>query len=235
MADAIVLSTVEKGTASERARWCAWIELAIAYVLIMTVTWSARPLQRVLWLLAVTGIVIIFARSWEGWRALGLRIANFWRSVWIVAAAIAAAGTAILVAGQMDTLNLPAGGVTGFIRTYIGYAIWAGVQQLLLQGLFMQRLVRAIPYERHAALIAAVLFAVAHMPSFVLVPITLIWGLVACLHFLRYRNLFPLMIAHAILGIAVAVTIPGPVDHNMRVGLGYVTYSPHHHAQRFIR
>ena len=32
--------------------------------------------------------------------------------------------------------------------------------------------------------------------------------------------------AHAIVGIAIGVTIPGPMDHNMRVGLGYLTY--HH-------
>jgi hypothetical protein len=46
----------------------------------------------------------------------------------------------------------------------------------------------------------------------------------------RYRNLYPLMMAHAILGITVALTVPGPVVHNMRVGLGYLTYLPHRHA-----
>jgi hypothetical protein len=42
--------------------------------------------------------------------------------------------------------------------------------------------------------------------------------------FLRCRNVYPLAMAHAILGITVAVTIPGPVVHNMRVGLGYLRY-----------
>ena len=46
--------------------------------------------------------------------------------------------------------------------------------------------------------------------------------------FLRYRNLYPLAISHAILGISIAITVPGPVDHNMRVGLGYLTYRQHH-------
>jgi hypothetical protein len=63
----------------------------------------------------------------------------------------------------------------------------------------------------------------------------LIWGFVACLLFLRYRNLYPLMMAHAILGITVALTAPGPVVHNMRVGLGYLTYNPHRHAHRMHR
>lgn len=232
MAHAVALSAAEGAPHSEHATRTAWIELAIAYSLIMAVIWSPRPVQRVLWLVAVTGIVIIFARSWEGWRALGLRATNFGRSIWIVAAAIVVASTALLVAGSLDTLNLPSGGVTGFVQTYIAYAIWSGVQQLILQGLFLTRLVRVIPNDRYVALTAAALFAVAHLPSLVLAPITLIWGLVACLHFLRYRNLFPLMMAHAILGITVALTIPGPVDHNMRVGLGYITYRPHSHLHR---
>jgi hypothetical protein len=39
-------------------------------------------------------------------------------------------------------------------------------------------------------------------------------------------------VTHAILGICVALTVPGPVDHNMRVGLGYLTYRPPHHHHR---
>ena len=58
---------------------------------------------------------------------------------------------------------------------------------------------------------------------------TLLWGLAACLVFLKFRNIWPLAMAHAIFGICVAITIPGPVVHNMRVGLGYLTYrAPRH-------
>ena len=39
-----------------------------------------------------------------------------------------------------------------------------------------------------------------------------------------------LAIAHALLGITVAITIPGPVVRNMRVGMGYLRYhAPHAH------
>jgi len=68
------------------------------------------------------------------------------------------------------------------------------------------------------------------VPNPFLMPATLLWGFASCLLFLRYRNLYPLMMAHAILGITVAITIPGPVVHNMRVGLGYLTYRSHKHA-----
>jgi Type II CAAX prenyl endopeptidase Rce1-like len=119
---------------------------------------------------------------------------------------------------------LPAGGAVGFIKTYWAYALWACVQQLLLQGFFLPRCLRLTKTSASAALLAGALFSLAHLPNPLLTPVTLIWGFAACLLFLHYRNLYPLAMAHAIVGIAIAITIPGPVDHNMRVGLGYLTY-----------
>ena len=68
---------------------------------------------------------------------------------------------------------------------------------------------------------AATLFATAHLPNPLLTIFTLVWGSVACLLFLRHRNLWALGLAHAILGITVAVCLPGAATHNMHVGLGY--------------
>ncbi len=217
-----------------RSRWRDALEIAVAYGLIMMVEWTPRPLQRVLWIVAAAGLVIIVWRSFDGWQAMGFRAANFARSLWIVAAALALAAIAIVVALRMHTLLVP-DGVLAFLGTYCAYAIWTGVQQLLLQGVFLLRFLRLIPRPAVAALTASALFAAAHLPNPVLMPITFIWGFAACLHFLRYRNIYPLMIAHAILGITVAMTVPGPFDHNMRVGLGYLTYDPHHHVHRSYR
>jgi len=207
------------------------IEIALAYALIMMVEWTPRPLQRVLWLLAAISLALIVWRSFEGWRAMGFRATNFLRSLWIVAAALVLAAIAIAVAARMHTLHVP-GGVLAFFVTYCAYAVWSGVQQFLLQGVFLLRFLRLIPRPVAAALAAAALFASAHLPNPVLTPSTFIWGFAACLLFLRYRNIYPLMIAHAILGITVAITIPGSVDHNMRVGLGYLRYDPHRHVYR---
>jgi membrane protease YdiL (CAAX protease family) len=207
------------------------IEIAVAYGLIMAVEWTPRPLQRVLWLVAVVGLALIVWRSFDGWQAMGFRAANFGRSLWIAGAALVLAAAAIAVATRMHTLLVP-DGLLAFVATYCAYAIWTGVQQFLLQGVFLLRFLRLIPRPTVAALTASVLFATAHLPNPVLTPITFIWGFAACLLFLRYRNIYPLMIAHAILGITVGMTVPGPVDHNMRVGLGYLTYDPHRHVHR---
>jgi Na+-transporting NADH:ubiquinone oxidoreductase subunit NqrB len=129
----------------------------------------------------------------------------------------------IAVAGRFHTLRLPPTPEL-FIRHYGWYAIWAGLQQLILQCFFLSRCLRLIPNATAAAALTASLFAIAHLPNPVLTVITLICGLASCLFFMHYRNLWPLALAHAILGIAIAITIPGNIDHNMRVGISYLTW-----------
>lgn len=212
-----------------RSRRRALIEIAVAYVLIVVVIWSPRPYQRWMWWVASAAVVAFTCVSFDGFNAMGLRRTNFLRSMWVVGAALLIAGAAIAVAAHVHTLLVPRG-LFPFIRAYFAYAIWAFVQQSLLQGFFLLRFMRIFQNLRAAVFAAATLFALAHLPNPVLTPVTLVWSAAACLIFLRYRNLYPLAIAHAIFGIAIAITVPGPVDHNMRVGLGYITY--HHLTHR---
>jgi hypothetical protein len=231
MEEAALPSSANGMPVPKRSKGRVWVEIFVAYGLILVVEWTPRPAQRVLWVAAALGIAFIVWRSFDGWRAMGFRAANFWRSLWIAGAALAVAGVAIAFAERMHTLRLPSG-LVAFVGTYFAYAIWAGVQQFLLQSFFLLRFSRVIPRPLLAAVTATLLFATAHLPNPLLIALTLVWGFAACLLFLRYRNIYPLMIAHAILGITVATTIPGPVDHNMRVGLGYLRYSARMHPHR---
>jgi membrane protease YdiL (CAAX protease family) len=212
---------------SARSKQRDILELAIPYALILLVCWTPRPWQRLLWVVAAASIVAITYVSYDGRKAMGLRATNFFRSLWVVGAALAAAAVAVIVAARLHTLNVPFSFFI-FVKTYWGYALWTAVQQFLLQCFFLARLRRLLPGERLAAAMAALIFALAHLPSPILASVTLLWGFAACLLFLRYRNLYTLAIAHAILGITIAITIPGPVVHNMRVGLGYLTYGHSH-------
>jgi len=91
-------------------------------------------------------------------------------------------------------------------------------------GFFFMRLLRLLESRKKAVLVTAGLFTLAHLPNPVLMPLVFVWGLIASAVFLRWRNLYTLGMAHAILGICIAVTVPGRIDHNMRVGLGYLQY-----------
>jgi membrane protease YdiL (CAAX protease family) len=204
------------------------LELGVGYGLILLVIWTQRPWQRVLYCVEVLFVAVVMWKRFVSWRAMGLRRTNLGRSSWVVAAALAAAAVAVLVASRERTLH-DVGGLKQFVARYWGYALWAFVQQILLQDFFLWRLRRLLPGMSAVtvAVAAAGMFSLAHLPNPILTTVTLVWGLVACLAFLRYRNLYPLGLAHAILGIAVAVTLPGPVIRNMRVGRGYLTYRVH--------
>jgi membrane protease YdiL (CAAX protease family) len=208
------------------------IEISVGYALILVVLWTPRW-QRELYLAPVIWIGVTSWLSFESWSAYGLRSTNFLRSLWIGGAALLMAAIAILIAARLGTLHLPATPLQFFER-YIGYAIWSFVQEFLVLNFFLRRLLRLFDKTKWAVAAAGLLFAIAHLPNPILTTVTLILGVASCLLFLRYRNLYPLGMAHAIFGICIAITVPGTVSHNMRVGLGYLTYQPHgHHHRRY--
>ncbi|HEV2577278.1 MAG TPA: CPBP family glutamic-type intramembrane protease [Acidobacteriaceae bacterium] len=208
----------------------ALLELAVSYTLILLVIWTANPLQRILYITAVIVLAAILILSFQGCDKLGLRRTNLLRSLWVAIAALVLAAVLILVAAHLHTLHAPHT-VSGLIARYWGYALWAFVQQILLQDVFLRRLLILTPSPRLAAFLAALIFAIAHLPNPILVPITFLWGFISCLLFLHYRNIIPLAIAHAAFGITLAITIPSPLIRNMRVGLGFLRYGAHHHRR----
>lgn len=210
---------------STRARHRAIIDIVVAYGLILATIWTPRPLQQKIYVAAVAWIVFSTWRSFPGWNTLGFRIGGFWRSSWVIAAGILLTVTAVSTAIQIHTVRSPVVG-RSWIMTFGGYVVWSFAQQFLLQSYFLYRFRQLLSNEKWAAIAAAGIFAAAHLPNPILTPVTLVWGLCACFVFLRHRNLYPLAITHAMLGICLAVTVPGPVIHNMRVGLGYLRY--HH-------
>ena len=105
------------------------------------------------------------------------------------------------------------------------YAIWAVVQEFILQSFFYLRL-KSVLGHRSGALLAALLFAAVHIPSPALTVLSFLGGLLFCELFHRYKNLLPIGLVHAGLGLTIAASLPDSVLHHMRVGIGYVTYHP---------
>jgi hypothetical protein len=204
------------------------LEFWTAYALIALAIWAPPLWQRVLSVIALGWVIWTTVRSFDGSKAMGWRVDGFWRSAWVLPTTIALSASSIAVAFYLGTLHAPPTALQ-FLQRYGGYAIWSFLQEFLLLNFFLLRLLRLVPGKQWAALAASSLFALVHLPNPVLTPLTVIWGYIACLIFLRYRNLYIPAVAHAILGITIAITVPGPVDHNMRVGLGYLTYREHKH------
>jgi membrane protease YdiL (CAAX protease family) len=199
-------------------------ELAVAYGLILLAVWTPRPWQELVCIVTAASILSIACISFEGFEAVRLKRANFLCPLWAIGAIVGIAAVAVVLAIRFHTLNLP-GTPLLFAKRYGEYALWAWVQEALLQCFCLSRLLRLAPSATLAASIAAIMFAVVHLPSPVLTAITLICGMAACLVFLRYRNLYTVAVAHAILGTSIAVCVPAPVIRNMQVGCGYFTYA----------
>jgi membrane protease YdiL (CAAX protease family) len=197
-------------------------EPLLAFAMIMLVLWLPTREQ------LIVGPAILLAplalMLWRGTslNALGLGWRGFVASLWIFPAAVALTIISVWVArdvGSFHALYKPDLGHVG------GYVLWTLYQQFLLQDYFMPRMTRALS-SNTAIAVTALLFAVAHLPNLWLSLATLVWGVVSCVLFRRYRNLYVLGLAQGLLGLCFAVCLPDALHHHLRVGLGYLQYRP---------
>jgi CAAX prenyl protease-like protein len=111
-------------------------------------------------------------------------------------------------------------------RRFVGYFAFCVLQQVGLQSLTMNRLLRGISSPYVAAVAGGLLFAALHWPNPVLIPLTFIGGAAMCWLFSRERNILPLVVGQAILGTLVFWAFPIAWHHAMRVGPGYYSFHP---------
>jgi membrane protease YdiL (CAAX protease family) len=201
-----------------------FFELSVGFGLIMVAVWSPLPVQRLLFWVTFSWILATTLLSRQDRETLGLGVQGIRRSLWIVGIAVLLAATQIVIAMQFSALH-PMYGPVPVGRHMWGYVIWAFLQQFILQDFFLLRLLRLMPSPKSAVIVAASLFAIVHLPNPLLTVATLVWGLVACTIFLRYRSLYSLGLIHGILGLCIAVSVPNAIHHHMRVGLGYLLYN----------
>lgn len=214
-------------------RFRDFAELLIGYGLILAVIWTPNPAQRYLYWIAFVWIVVTAWLRRRHHQTHGLGLQGFLPSLWIVGASLVLFFSGIAVAHRMHTLHRLYGPMPMGLHI-LGYAIWALMQQFILQIYVLLRLLRMGLRRAPAVILSAVLFAAAHIPNPLLIVLTLFWGAACCLLFLRYRNLYTLALAHGILGMCLAVTVPNSVHHHMRVGLGYIEYRHGHHHRALI-
>jgi hypothetical protein len=216
------------------------IELVAGFGFILLILWVPTPLQRVLSPIALVGTlaVVLLGRSGPdpakddqesrtsadvhpGANELGLGQRGLVPSLWILPAACALTIASVLIAKKIGTLH-PL--YKGDFKHIAGYVLWTCYQQFLLQDYFMPRLLRLLRGEASAVTLAGVLFAAAHLPNLALTAATLLWGVVSCSLFRRYRNIYALGLAQGLLGLAFAICVPDALHHHLRVGLGYLRY-----------
>jgi membrane protease YdiL (CAAX protease family) len=205
----------------------ALLEAGIGFALIMGTVWTQRTTQRRLfWISAAYFLIWTLTAAWK--RVRGVRrlpLPSFKISAALVLSAILLSAAMVAVAGAVGTLH----GLFGArdpLRHAGGYIVWAVIQQIIQQTFFLPRFEQLTHRGLLATFIAAALFAVAHIPNPVLVPVTFLGGWILGELYRRYRSVMPLGIGHGLVGMAIAVSFPDHIQHHMRVGLSYLLY-PH--------
>lgn len=199
--------------------WLVCLEILVVFGLLEAVMWTPRGFMHSV-LIVLEAVTVL----WLGLRGrsreeLGLRWPSRNSTLWILAvgglSAIAIPGFALLTGH-----SVPANTEWPRFQNIWPYMIWAFAQQFLLQSFFFVR-VEELAGDRWAVIASTLLFTVAHLPNMTLTALTFVGALFFTEAFRRYRSIYPLGIAHALLGIAIAYSFPDSIMHHMRVGLSY--------------
>jgi membrane protease YdiL (CAAX protease family) len=200
-------------------RLAIWGEILLVLVLLEIVFWTPRSLPHTLLIITAVACVV-----WFGFRGRSRQELGF---VWPSrkgTASILAIGCGLAVAIPLLVMAsghpVPANPDWPEFHNLWPYVIWALGQQFLLQSYFYVRF-ETLLGARTAVVVSTVMFALLHLPNLPLTALTLLGGLFFTEMFRIYRSLYPLGIAHAALGIAIAYSLPDGLMHHMRVGLSY--------------
>jgi Type II CAAX prenyl endopeptidase Rce1-like len=204
---------------------------ALAVLAVLDVAWIAVFVPLFIWKLQFTA-----PRSWIvfplwllasflvhrdtpktlGWRAdnLGPATRQAAAAFFLLAAAVAVIGLALHAPRHLPAHLFSA-------RRLWSYFAFCLLQQVALESFLTNRLLFLLRRRGLAAVLAGGLFAIDHLPNPVLVPATLVGGIVMAWLFARQRNILPLAIGQAILGSLVWWAFPVAWHHHLRVGPGY--------------
>jgi membrane protease YdiL (CAAX protease family) len=204
-------------------KYFIWLQLIVAYVFMERALWSSSLAFRNRW--AMVAIVTVFAFALvdrPSVRRMGLALPDTLGASIVLAVSFAVA-VFLIVGVRLVGGQIPANPTWPSLHLTWEYIAWALIQEFILQSFFFTRCEELFG-SSPAVWVAATLFAAAHLPSPILTTFTLVGGLFFCEMFRRYRSIYPIGAVHAVLGLTLALTMPGSLLHDMRVGIGYLRY-----------
>jgi len=205
-------------------RRALWRQALLVYASLEAALWTAGIVQGILIALTVALSIAWSFPDRQPWPDLGLDPASIRRGWWIAPLGAAVAGLILLGAWLAHTLRPPAGGVPAVCLGVALSLVWAFAQQFLAQSFFFLHFEYLLRSSRRAVLATALLFSSAHIPNPVLVPVTLAGGVILSEMFRRNRTLYMLAVAHSLVALSLAISVPETVLHDMRVGIGYIRF-----------
>jgi hypothetical protein len=199
------------------------LQLLMVYASLEGALWTMGAVQTAFIALTAALVATWSLSEPRFWPDLGVDPRSIRLGWWIVPIAVVVAGLILLAAWRWHTLRPPTDRLARHLKMPL-YLIWALLQQFLVQSFFFLRLERLLRSGRRAVLVTALLFSSAHIPNPVLVPVTLIGGLLLSEIFCRYRTIYLLAVAQVLVALSLLISVPATVMRDMRVGIGYVCY-----------
>ena len=205
-----------------------WFSLADVTLLPAFIMWFIWRLQFVAprtWMLFAVWLAVSFILHRDTPKTLGWRTDNLWDATKQALVVFSVATAAILVAGLMFDAprQLTSGPISArHVGAYFAFCI---VQQVALNSLVHNRMLSLVSNEWAAAAATGAIFAACHWPNPVLVPLTFGGGAVMAWMFGRVRNIIPLAMGQAVMGLLMGWAFPETWHHHMRVGPGYYNSS----------
>jgi len=211
-------------SATEAATWrirILWFQVILAFLLVECALWAARLSVRSRWAVGTGLIVLLMAMiDQPSLRKLGLGWPGARGTVATLAVGVGIAALMIVLTGIVGG-QIPANPRFPNWQMAWKYLIWALLQQFLLQSFFFSRFEELYGSDR-AVWLSGTLFALVHVPNMILTSCTLFSGLLFCELFRRHRNIYPLGIIHALLGLTLSSVVPESLLQHMRVGIGFL-------------
>ena len=208
-------------------RYFVWTQIVIVFLFLEFALWAPTRETRNRWAaigaITILGLMLIDVLiDRTSIQRLGLGLPKIFGAGLVLGIGLAMVVLMVILV-RLAGGQIPANSTGPSLRLAGGYLIWALLQEFMLQSFFFNRFEKLYGGPP-AVWIASALFAAAHLPSPVLTTATLIGALFFCEMYRRFRNIYPLAVVHAMLGMTIAVITPDSLLHHMRVGIGYLRY-----------
>ena len=194
------------------------VEALAVFAIIMAYIWKLRFTHPAFWFPVVALILLSHVLHHERAQALGFQAKDFGNCVRRFGPALIGLALAILSAGLLFGTIRPIG-FGQAMGSFALYLPWGLFQQYLMNGYFLKRF-DVVLSQNAANVLTSGLFCAVHSPNWFLMLVTPVAGYGAVWVYRRYKNLYFLGLAHAMIGFLLFVAVPDSVSHHLNVGPG---------------
>lgn len=200
-------------------RWFSLADLTLLPAFILWFIWRLQFSARWTWVVFIVWMAASFLLHRDTPKTLGWRGDNLGPATRQALVVFGPAAAGLLIAGV--AAGAPRHFPSNLLSVMASYGAFCLLQQVALNSLVHNRMLALVKEERVASLLSGAIFSACHWPNPLLVPLTFAGGTAMAWMFGRVRNIIPLAIGQAVVGMLVAWASPVAWHHHMRVGPGY--------------